>query len=72
MPVRVMVVPTMPCNVKVWVEDCEGGLFNVYVDDELISVPGAEALQKILNTTVTGWRRIDEATVYATLRAVTG
>lgn len=72
MSVRVLAVTGMPFNVKVWVEDCESGLFNVYVDDELISVPGAEALQKILNTTIAGWRRLDEATVYATLRAVTG
>ena len=72
MPVRVMVVSDMPCNVKVWVEDCEDGLFNVYVDEELISEPGARALEMILNTTVTGWSRLDEAKVYATLRAVTG
>lgn len=72
MPVRVSVVTGMPFGVKVWVEDCDDGHFNVYVDAELISEPGARALQMILNTTITGWRRLDEATVYATLRAVTG
>lgn len=72
MPVRVLVVTGMPFRVKVWVEDCEDGCFNVYVDDELISEPGAQALQLILNKAIAGWRRLDEDTVYATLRAVTG
>lgn len=72
MPVRVSVVTGMPFGVKVWVEDCDDGHFNVYIDEALISEPGAEALQLVLNTTITGWRRLDEAQVCATLRAVTG
>jgi hypothetical protein len=62
----------MPFCVKVWVEDCEDGCYNVYVDNELITEQGAQALQLILNRSVTGWRRLDEDTLYATLQAVTG
>ncbi|MFJ7176475.1 hypothetical protein ACIQXA_08705 [Streptomyces massasporeus] len=62
----------MPFQVKVWVEDCDSGDFNVYVDAELVSEPGARDLEMVLNTTITGWRRLDDDAVYATLRAVTG
>jgi len=72
MRVRVLVVTGMPFCVKVWVEDCEDGCYNVYVDNELITEQGAQALQLILNRSVTGWRRLDEDTLYATLQAVTG
>jgi hypothetical protein len=72
MCVRVHVVTGMPFDVKVWVEDCDNGDFNVYVDTELISDAGAEALEKVLNASIVGWRRLDDVRVYATLRAVTG
>jgi hypothetical protein len=72
MPVRVMSVSGMPCNVKVWVEDCDDGRFNVYVDKSLIQDEGAFALQDIFNHTVTGWKRLDCPTTRTALRAVTG
>jgi hypothetical protein len=62
----------MPFDVKVWVEDCDNGDFSVYVDTELITDAGAEALEKVLNAAIVGWRRLDDVRVYATLRAVTG
>lgn len=72
MRVRVHVVTGMPFNVKIWVEDGDNGQFNVYIDSELITDAGAEALGKALNMTSLGWRRLDDVQVYATLRAVTG
>lgn len=72
MPVRVVSVSGMPHNVQIWVEDCDDGQFNVYADQKLISDDGAAALQKILNTTITGWKRLDETMVRRALRAVTG
>ncbi|WP_143659032.1 hypothetical protein [Streptomyces sp. SA15] len=61
----------MPFNTQVWVVD-EPDCFTIYIDKKLITKPGAVALQQILRTTATGWRRIDNDTVYRTLRAVTG
>jgi hypothetical protein len=72
MPVRVMSVSGMPHNVKIWVEDCDSGSFNVYVDKSLISDEAASALECILNSTITGWRRLDGPMVRTALRAVTG
>lgn len=72
MPVRVLSVSSMPFNVQVWIEDCDDGCFNVYIDDDLIKDEGARALQQILNTTVTGWARLSDSTVRTALRAVTG
>jgi len=72
MPVRVMSVSGMPHHVTIWIEDCDDGSFNVYVDQSLIGDDGADALERILNVTVTGWRRLDSPTVRAALRAVTG
>lgn len=72
MSVRVLRVNEMPCNVKVWVEDCDDGRFVVYVDSELIGERGADALQSALNAVIGGWQRLDTSLVYATLRAVTG
>ncbi|MCX5137653.1 hypothetical protein OOK06_36910 [Streptomyces sp. NBC_00340] len=62
----------MPYAVQVWVEDCDDGQFNVYVDDGLIQEKGARALQAILNSVQDGWRRLDESTVRRALHAVTG
>ncbi|MFC9285687.1 hypothetical protein [Streptomyces sp. NPDC057052] len=62
----------MPHNVTIWIEDCHDGSFNTYVDKSLISDEGACALEKILNVTIAGWRRLDSSTVRAALRAVTG
>ncbi|MGV9588182.1 hypothetical protein [Streptomyces tendae] len=62
----------MPCNVDVWVDDRDDGTFVIYIDRDLITERGAGALQQMLSTTVTGWRRLDDSLVYATLRAVTG
>jgi hypothetical protein len=62
----------MPYNVRVWVEDCDDGRFNVYIDKDLITDDGAQVLQKVFNSTVTGWKRLDESTVRSALRAVTG
>lgn len=72
MSVRVLSVSGMPCNVQVWVEDRDDGRFNVYIDSSLMQEEGARALQKILNTTIGGWKRLDESTVRCALRAVTG
>lgn len=72
MAVRVLAVSAMPFNVKIWVEDCDDGSFNTYIDDELITEAGAQSLQEILNATIPGRRRLDEATVRRALRAVTG
>ena len=72
MPVRVLSVSSMPHNVQIWVEDCDDGRFNVYIDDGLIKDDGARALQKVLNSTITGWARLDDSRVRAALHAVTG
>lgn len=72
MPVRVMSVSRMPHNVRVWVEDCDDERYTVYVDDDLVSAEGAHALEKILNASIRGWRRLDDDTVYRALRRVTG
>lgn len=72
MSVRVLSVSKMPFNVQVWVEDRDDGRFNVYIDEKLITPEGAEALQRIFNTTVAGWQRLDESFVRAALAAVTG
>ncbi|MEU1497367.1 hypothetical protein [Streptomyces sp. NPDC005732] len=69
---RVLAVSAMPFNVKIWVEDCDDGSFNAYIDKELITEAGASSLQKILNATMLGQRRLDESTVQRVLRAVTG
>ncbi|MFE2297981.1 hypothetical protein ACFXAW_07270 [Streptomyces sp. NPDC059445] len=62
----------MPYHVQIWVEDCDDGRFNVHVDSRLIDDAGAKALQQILNTTITGWSRLDDSIVRTALRAVTG
>jgi len=72
MTVRVLSVSAMPCNVQIWVEDRDDGRFNVYVDRRLLTEEGAQALQEVFNTTITGWQRLDDSTVRAALRAVTG
>jgi hypothetical protein len=72
MSVRVLSVTSMPYQVQIWVEDCDDGRFNVHVDERLIDNDGAKALQKILNTTITGWARLDNSIVRAALHAVTG
>lgn len=72
MSVRVMRVSGMPYNTEVWVDDRDDGRFIVYIDRKLITKRGARALQTILGTTITGWKRIDTSLVYSCLRAVTG
>lgn len=72
MSVRVLCVTGMPFNTKVWVDDRDDGRFIVYMDQELISEPGARALEQILNTTVVGWKRLDTSKLYTALRAITG
>ncbi len=72
MPVRVESVSGMPCGVQVWVEDCDDGDFNVYVDESLLKEDGALALQEIFNRTITCWKRLDGPMVRTALRAVTG
>lgn len=62
----------MPFNTQIWVEDRDDGRFNVYVDRKLITKRGALALQQVLNSTITGWQRLDQSVVRRTLRAVTG
>lgn len=62
----------MPFNVQMWVEDRDDGRFTVYIDRKLITRRGAQAMQMLLNTTVTGWKRLDETVVRTVLRAVTG
>lgn len=71
MCLRVLRVSGMPCNVEVWIDDGVD-CYTIYIDRELITERGATALQRILRTTVSGWQRIDNATVLRTLRAVTG
>lgn len=70
MTVRVLSVSRMPFDVDVWVVDREDGRFTVYVWNDLVTEAGAEALQSILNRTVTGWRRLDNATVLKSLRSI--
>lgn len=72
MSVRVLRVSGMPFNVDVWVEDRDDGAFTIYIDRDLITERGAGALQQLLSTTITGWRRLDDSHVYAALKAVTG
>ncbi|MEZ3180353.1 hypothetical protein KYY02_17160 [Streptomyces pimonensis] len=62
----------MPFNVDMWVEDRDDGRFTVYVDRKLITKRGAQIMQQMLSTTVTGWQRLDEVAVRTALRAVTG
>lgn len=71
MCLRVQRVSGMPFNVEVWVVD---GLdcFTVYIDKRLITSRGATALQDMLSSTVTRWRRLDEDSVVRALKAVTG
>lgn len=71
MCLRVLSVTGMPFNTEIWVDD-RPDCFTVYIDRELMSERGAAALQAILRSTVTGWQRIDQATMLRTLRAVTG
>lgn len=71
MCVRVLCVSSMPFNVKVWVDDGED-CFTLYIDEELLSEPGAEALQAVLCSTVRDWQRRNESFVYRALKAVTG
>jgi hypothetical protein len=62
----------MPFNTQIWVEDRDDGRFTVYVDRKLITKRGALALQQVLNSTITGWQRLDQSMVRRALRAVTG
>ncbi|MFK4801744.1 hypothetical protein ACI3K5_24055 [Streptomyces sp. MPA0124] len=62
----------MPFNVDLWVDDRDDGPFIIYIDRGLITERGAEALQRMLSTTIAGWRRLDSSHVYTALRAVTG
>jgi hypothetical protein len=62
----------MPHHVQIWIEDCDNGDFTVYMDEGLINLEGAHALQAILNATIAYWRRLDESAVRAALRVVTG
>jgi hypothetical protein len=71
MRVRVLRVSSMPFNTEIWVDD-DLDRFAVYIDSGLITERGAELLQAILCSTVKRWQRLDESTVYRTLRAVTG
>ena len=73
MCLRVLRVSGMPCNVDVWVDDNgDAECFTVYIDKELITERGANALQQILRISSRGWQRIDNETVLRALRAVTG
>lgn len=73
MRVRVIRVKGMPCNVDIWVDDDTAiDCFTIYIDRQLITERGAEALQQLLCTTATGWQRVDGDAVTRTLRAVTG
>ena len=72
MNVRVLRVSAMPCSVDVWVEDRDDGAFDIYIDRDLVTERGAAALQRILSTTIAGWRRLDSSHVHAALHAVTG
>lgn len=72
MSVRVLRVSKMPFNVDVWVDDRDDGLFFIYIDRELITERGAEALQSTLSAVIPGWQRLDDHLVRRTLRAVTG
>ncbi|MFR9796565.1 hypothetical protein ACL02U_11775 [Streptomyces sp. MS06] len=60
----------MPFHVDVWVEDHDNGVFTVYIDEDLITERGARALQKVLSSTINGWRRLDSSTVRAALHAI--
>lgn len=71
MCLQVLRVSGMPFNVEVWVDDSPD-CFTVYIDRQLITERGAAALERVLRANVTGWRRLDEETVFRTLRAVTG
>jgi hypothetical protein len=71
MCLRVLRVSGMPCNVEIWIDDGVD-CFTIYIDKELITEQGADALQRILRTTVAGWQRVDNDAVLRTLRAVTG
>ncbi|MEU0847656.1 hypothetical protein ABZ387_06775 [Streptomyces flaveolus] len=62
----------MPFNVQIWVEDCDDGRFNVYVVDTLVKDDGARALEGVLNSTITGWKRLDDSMVRTALRVVNG
>jgi hypothetical protein len=62
----------MPFNTQMWVEDRDDGRFTVYIDRKLITSCGAQAMQRLLNTTICGWQRLDDTTVTRALRAVTG
>lgn len=70
MTVRVLSVSRMPFGVNVWVVDREDGRFTVYVYEELVTDVGAEALQSVLNQTITGWRRLDNSIVLTALRSI--
>jgi len=72
MCVRVVRVTALPYNVEMWVEDRDDGRFTVYVDRSLITERGAQIVQRMLNSTVTGWQRLDETAIRTVLRAVTG
>lgn len=72
MNVRVLSVSRMPFNTRVWVDDRDDGRFFVYMDVSLISEAGAESLQAILNAHITGWKRLDDASVIAALRFISG
>ncbi|MGW5636697.1 hypothetical protein [Streptomyces sp. NPDC003832] len=62
----------MPCSVKIWIEDCDDGQFNLYIDESIVGKEGARLLEKILNSTIAGWQRLDEGMVRRALHAVTG
>jgi hypothetical protein len=62
----------MPFNVDVWVDDRDDGNFIIYINRELITERGAEALQSTLNAVIPGWKRLDDHLVQTVLRAVTG
>lgn len=70
MPVRVLSVLPMPCNVQIWTEDRDDGHFIVYVSNRILGDDGARSLEGILNATISD--RLDNATLRRALRAVTG
>ncbi|WP_328860926.1 hypothetical protein [Streptomyces sp. NBC_00306] len=62
----------MPHNVLVWVDD-RPGRFILYIDESLMTRPGALVLQSVLNQTVRNWRRLPVAQMQLpTLRPVVG
>lgn len=71
MSVRVLRVSGMPHNVGVWVDDRDDGAFIVYIDRDLITERGADALQSTLNAVILESERLDNHLVQATLRDVT-